>query len=69
MTFQEKLNGQYYYEYHHGYEEFQTDVFKELGIENNSKKNLLLSKAWDIGHASGYHEVYYYAAELVDLIK
>lgn len=50
------------------YEKFKEDLFKDLGITNNPKKDLLFSKAWELGHSSGNHEVYGYAQSLVELI-
>lgn len=50
------------------YEEFVNDLCKDLGIESNPKKGLLLSKAYDIGHSSGYSGIYNAALDLVDLI-
>jgi len=51
------------------YDEFKLEVFKELGIENNPKKELLYSKAWELGHSSGFSEIWNYATDLVELIK
>lgn len=48
---------------------FKNDFFAELGIEANPKKDLLFSKAWDMGHSAGYAEVMSCGYELVDLIK
>jgi hypothetical protein len=48
--------------------QFKADLFKELGIENNPKRDKLFSKAWELGHSSGYSEVYSYADDLVELI-
>lgn len=50
-------------------EEFKADVFKELEIVGHPKAELLWSKAWDMGHANGFSDVYYYADELVELIR
>jgi hypothetical protein len=51
------------------YDEFKADLFADLGIETNPKKEKLFSKAWEDGHSSGYGEVYSCALDLVDLIK
>jgi hypothetical protein len=48
---------------------FLNDVKKDLGIENNPKADKMLSIAWDLGHSCGYSEVYYYARDLVSLIR
>ena len=50
-------------------EKFKHDVCVDLQIVGHPKAELLLSKAWAMGHASGYSEVYNYACDLVDLIK
>lgn len=48
---------------------FRQDLFEDLDIVDNSKRDLLFSKAWELGHSSGYNEVYNYACDLVELIK
>jgi hypothetical protein len=50
------------------YDKFKIDVFNELGISDNPKRDLLFSIAWEMGHSSGYAEVFHYACEMVDLI-
>ena len=50
-------------------EEFKKDLFEDLGIEFNPKRDKLYSLAWEKGHSSGFSEVYNYACELVDLIQ
>lgn len=50
------------------YTKFKNDLFNELGIENNPKRELLFSKAWEMGHSSGYYSVFEHAEDLVDLI-
>lgn len=49
-------------------EQFKQDAFKELGIENHPKRELLYKKAWELGHSGGLSEVWYYLSELADLI-
>jgi|WetSurMetagenome_2_1015567.scaffolds.fasta_scaffold04369_7 hypothetical protein len=51
------------------YEMFKNDLFKYYGVENNPKKDLLFSKAWEFGHSSGYNEVAIYFGDLVELIR
>lgn len=48
---------------------FKTDLFAELGIEDNPKREKLFAKAWEDGHSSGFVEVENCAWNLVDLIK
>lgn len=50
-------------------EKFKADMFDDLGISDNPKRNELYRVAWDYGHSSGIQEVYNYALDLVDLIK
>jgi len=50
-------------------EEFKKDLFEDLGIEFNPKRDKLYSLAWSLGHSSGFSEVYNCACELVDLIQ
>lgn len=47
---------------------FKEDLFKELGISDNPKREKLFELAWERGHSSGYESVYSEANELVDLI-
>lgn len=49
-------------------EEFKCDLFKDLDIEDNPKRELLYDKAWEMGHAYGLSEVYSKACDMVDLI-
>ena len=51
------------------HDQFKQDMFEELGVTDNPKKDLLFSKAWEMGHSYGFSEVFHYAEELVDLIK
>ena len=48
---------------------FKAELFSELGIEHNPKRELLFDLAWRDGHSSGYHQVYNFALDLVDLIR
>jgi hypothetical protein len=51
------------------YVEFRQDLFNELDIADNPKRERLFSIAWDMGLSAGCSEVYSYASQLVDLIK
>lgn len=51
------------------YELFKQDLFEELEITNNPKKEKLFAIAWEYGHSSGLEEVYNYAIDLVELIR
>lgn len=48
---------------------FEDDLAEEFGVEDNPKKELLFSIAWEKGHANGLTEVYNEYAELYRLIK
>ena len=48
---------------------FKEDLFAEYGVENNPKRELLYSKAWELGHSSGLNEVAIHFSDLVDLIQ
>lgn len=49
-------------------EEFKRDLFDELGIADNPRRDKLYSVAYDKGHAHGFSEVYSEAQSLVELI-
>lgn len=49
-------------------EMFKQDLFNELGIADNPKREKLFAIAWENGHSSGYSEVFNEAIDLVDLI-
>ena len=50
-------------------QQFQEDLYIDLGIQDNPKRHLLYSKAYEMGHSAGCSEVYYYASNLVELIQ
>lgn len=50
-------------------QKFKEDLEREYGLVGHPKADLLYSKAWDIGHAYGFHEVANYYDELVELIR
>lgn len=49
-------------------EVFKKDLFEDLGITDNTKREILFEKAWDQGHCEGYSGVYNAANEMVDLV-
>lgn len=49
--------------------EFKSDLFIDLGIVGHPKAELLYSKAWEMGHANGFSDVYYYAGEFVEFLR
>lgn len=51
------------------YLEFKGDLFKECGVENDPARELIFTKAWDIGHAYGYSEVYSKFEDLLEFVK
>jgi hypothetical protein len=50
-------------------EEFKRDLFIELGIVGHPKAELLFFKVWEMGHANGFSDVYYYAGEFVEFLR
>ena len=48
---------------------FENDLYEDLDIKDNPKRKLLFNKALGLAHSNGYHEVYFYATELVNLIR
>lgn len=48
---------------------FRQDLLEELGITDHPKADLLISKAWELGHSSGYSEVVNWAWDLVDFLR
>jgi hypothetical protein len=56
-------------EEHRLLELFKSDLFDELGITQNPKAEKLWVIAWDMGHSSGYSEVFNYADMFVELIN
>lgn len=47
---------------------FKQALFEEHGVENNPKRELCFSKAWEKGHAYGMDEVANVFDDLVELI-
>lgn len=54
--------------YKNALDEFKNDLFEELGITENPKRDILFAKAWENGHSSGLYEVYSISNDLVELI-
>lgn len=50
-------------------DKFKKDLFDELGIANNPKREKLYAKAYQMGHAYCYSDIYGYACDLVELIE
>lgn len=50
-------------------EAFKLQLFKDLGIENHPKRDILYRIAWEWGHAYGLGEVKIYAEDLVELLR
>jgi hypothetical protein len=49
--------------------EFRADLESAYETTGNPKKDLLFSKAWDIGHSAGFAEVASYYGDLVELVR
>ena len=50
-------------------DKFKEDLFVEYKVENNPKRELLYSKAWQRGHSAGLNEVALHFSDLVELIQ
>lgn len=48
--------------------EFKKDLYEDLGISDNPKREKLFSKVWEHRGDEGFEQVYSYACDLVDLI-
>lgn len=51
------------------YDTFKNDLFADLGISDNPRRQVLFSKAWERGHSYGLQEIYNVACDLVELIE
>lgn len=49
-------------------EQFRADLEAEYGMKDHPKAGVLFSKAWEMGHSSGYGEVASYYDDLHELI-
>jgi len=50
------------------YELFKKDALYETGLSNHPKKEGLFSYAWDVGHSSGYYNVYCVLNDLAQIL-
>ncbi len=50
-------------------DQFKIDLEVEYGLVGHPKADLLFSKAWEMGHSSGFGEVLNYYDELSELVK
>lgn len=50
-------------------ERFKADLFREFGVENNPKRELLFNKAWERCHSEGFFGVAGEFEHLVELIQ
>lgn len=64
-----RLLEEYQTEYQSNIQRFKQDLFDELSISDNPKRELLYAKAWDHGHSAGLYDVYNVAQDLVELIE
>lgn len=44
------------------------DCLEELGRTNHPKAELLWSKAWEMGHANGFSDIWYHMRDLGELL-
>lgn len=47
---------------------FKKDLYEYCGVQNNPRREECFSKAWEMGHASGFNDVAVCFTEIVDLI-
>lgn len=59
----------YQQEYKDTTEQFKADLEAEFKVCMHSKKDRLFELAREYGHSNGWHEIYHYYSELVDLIR
>lgn len=64
-----KADKEYRKHKHDKIEEFRNDLEKEFCVIGNPKCEKLFEIAWNLGHSSGYYEVYNYYSEFVELIR
>lgn len=48
---------------------FKQEALDDVGLLEHPKANDIFYFAWEHGHSSGYHEVYYWLQEISDLFK
>ena len=49
------------------YEKFRYDSLNDVDLLDHPKANKIFSIAWEYGHSSGLHDVYYWLKELSEL--
>ncbi len=50
-------------------DEFKQAIFKEYGIEDHPKGELIWAKSWEKGHSGGYSQIEIEFLDMLDLIK
>ena len=48
--------------------QFSIDALADVGLTDHPKADKCFSFAWEHGHSSGYHEVYYWLEEIAELM-
>ena len=49
--------------------EFEADALRKLGLGDHPKAGLLYDKSWELGHSSGFSEVWNYMQDLAELVR
>ena len=58
-----------YYRQGSNYNELMDDIFDELNIKDHPKAGLMYGLAYESGHSAGASDIWYYAQDLVELIR
>jgi hypothetical protein len=51
------------------YNVFHHDALEDVGLLGHPKADKAYTFAWDRGHANGFGDVYYWLAEIADILK
>lgn len=69
IPYSQETRGEYQAEEARLRAQFKADALEDLRLTGHPKADKLMAIAWDMGHSSGYQEVYNYAAELAPLLE
>jgi hypothetical protein len=50
-------------------ERFMNASLDDVGLEDHPNKKAIFDYAWEEGHSSGFHEVYYHLSAISDLFR
>jgi hypothetical protein len=69
LDFETRMRSGYYSIDNAAASEFHDDLLNHYGVIDNPKANTAYNLAWQYGHSNGFHEVYNFFDDLVELIK